>query len=551
MNISKNLLFLYIISNSTIGLANAEEVNSKQNYVSDQIIWTKVSPKNQKIENLELKEKFNEKKKKNEEVKKSSPKVIEKKYPKPLGISNKLGDINMNNLQHIELKEISDLIKTNSDELKILETRIEENRYLLRSEIASWYPNLNISSTGFPKYSEGNTFNDLSTNTSNKQSKASLNATLKWDLINPSRVPQIELAKNQFEKARIAYSVKFRELLLDAYIQFFNLQKSIQDIRIAQDSIKFSETSLKEALVRKNSGLGSNFDVLEARTQLSKDKQLLAETVGYKKINERKFAQLLNLRSNVSPTIQSIPKIIGLWETSLEQSIIKGYKSRQELNDIMLGISINNNKANIANSSNKPKVSIYNSFDGYISRGEIGVPSPRDENKINSTNTTIGIQFDWPIFDGGYSKAKYSASKEKVKAVQAQLALKKSQIRKEIEESFFKLDIAKESIKNSYDAIESAKESLRLSVLRLKAGITTQREVVNNQRDLTQAEVNHIQALTDYNIHIISLQSKTGIEKLNSCEKKISKNNSRINKKNQMMPSNQLSSKRDSCLELL
>ena len=134
--------------------------------------------------------------------------------------------------------------------------------------------------------------------------------------------------------------------------------------------------------------------------------------------------------------------------------------------------------------------------------------------------------------------------------MQAELALKKSEIRKEIEESFFKLNIAKENIKNSSDAIQSAKESLRLSVLRLKAGITTQREVVNNQRDLTQAEVNHIQALTDYNIHIISLQSKTGLKGLKDCTKKTYRNNSSVNKKKDNGHANHLSLNMDSCMEL-
>ena len=61
--------------------------------------------------------------------------------------------------------------------------------------------------------------------------------------------------------------------------------------------------------------------------------------------------------------------------------------------------------------------------------------------------------------------------------------------------------------------VDSAKESLRLALIRLKAGITTQREVVTNQRDLTQAEVNYIEAITDYNSNlVISLQFISGVK---------------------------------------
>ena len=550
INIPKSLLFLYIIANASIDIARAQKSNLGENYIPKNITLTGFKNPEQEIAKLYMKQSFNNKTKDHTGFKYSSL-AYEESSLKQHAIHKEIEAIKISNQTLIKLKDLGDLIKKNSNELKVLEIKIEEARYILRSEIAAWYPTLNISSTGLPQYITGNAYNALSTNTSSNQIKASLTATVKWDLINPSRKPEIELAKDQFEKAKLAYSIKYRDLFLEAHIQFFNLQKSIQDIRIAKDSIKFSETSLKEAISRKDAGLAANFDVLEARTQLSQDKQLLAERIGYKKINERTLAQLLNLKSNTSPTIDSNPKIVGLWDTSLEESILEGLQYRKELDNVKLGISINNNKANIADANNKPKISIYNTVDGYIAKGEVGGSPPRDNNNINSTNTTIGIQLSWPVFDGGYTKATYSASKEKVKEVQVELALTKRQIRKEIEESFFKLNIAKENIKNSYDAIQSAKESLRLSHLRLKAGIATQREVVNNQRDLTQSEVKHIQALTEYNTHIISLQSKTGINELKDCTKKINSDNASINKKIPNLPSNHLSLNKDSCLELL
>ncbi len=417
----------------------------------------------------------------------------------------------------IKLTDLENIIKYNSDDLKIMESRIEEARLLLKSEISSRYPNLNLSSTGFPQYITGNTSNKFSTNTSSSQTKAGLKATLKWDLINPSKVAEISAARDNFENARIAYSIKYLDLLLEAQSQFFKLQQSLQDIRIAKDSLKTSSISLKEASVKLNSGLGSKFDLLEAKTKLSKDKQLLIEKLGARKINERKLIKLLNFKSNIIPIVDSMPKIIGLWDISLEESINSGYKYRQELDQILLEISIKNNEANQAIGYLKPTLSLYNIIDGSLAEGEIGVTSPRGNNNINSLTNTVGLQFEWPIFDGGSSKARYDAKKEKIKEIKAEFSLKKAQIKNEIEETFIEMNVAKENIKNSNDAIQSAKESLRLSLLRLKAGITTQREVFDNQRDLTDAEVKHIQAITEYNQNIIKLQRKTGINEFKEC----------------------------------
>ena len=49
--------------------------------------------------------------------------------------------------------------------------------------------------------------------------------------------------------------------------------------------------------------------------------------------------------------------------------------------------------------------------------------------------------------------------------------------------------------------------------MRLKAGVTTQREVVNNTRDLVESEGNLNQAITDYNLNLFSLQRKQAKKK--------------------------------------
>ena len=52
---------------------------------------------------------------------------------------------------------------------------------------------------------------------------------------------------------------------------------------------------------------------------------------------------------------------------------------------------------------------------------------------------------------------------------------------------------------------------------RLDAGLTTQREIVNLQGDVTEAESNYINAITEYNTSIETLIRSTGIRNYNSC----------------------------------
>ena len=56
-----------------------------------------------------------------------------------------------------------------------------------------------------------------------------------------------------------------------------------------------------------------------------------------------------------------------------------------------------------------------------------------------------------------------------------------------------------------------------LALRRLEAGLTTQREVVNNQGDLTEAESNFVNAITDYNKIILKLTRLTGFDPIGIC----------------------------------
>ena len=161
-------------------------------------------------------------------------------------------------------------------------------------------------------------------------------------------------------------------------------------------------------------------------------------------------------------------------------------------------------------------------------------------NKSSSSfNNTVGVKATWKIIDGGKARSLYKYHISKVKEEENTYNLKLARIRKEVEENYYRLDTAKKNIMTTYQAKESAQESLRLSRLRFKAGISKNREVINQQRDHNQAELNHIQSISNYNIHLSELKRLTGINKVKKC---LSKQNgfSNIDQKHASIDINQL-----------
>ena len=101
-----------------------------------------------------------------------------------------------------------------------------------------------------------------------------------WDIINPSRVPQIAAARDRYEQARDSYLIALRDLRLDTSTDYFNLQEADEGVRIGQASVRASLVSLRDARARFNAGVNTKLEVLEAETQLARDRNILTSKLG-------------------------------------------------------------------------------------------------------------------------------------------------------------------------------------------------------------------------------------------------------------------------------
>jgi OMF family outer membrane factor len=190
------------------------------------------------------------------------------------------------------------------------------------------------------------------------------------------------------------------------------------------------------------------------------------------------------------------------------------------LDQLILDISINNSRANSALAAVQPVLRFVNSTSASRSEGQSGQTSLSD---IDMGDFTYGVQnstaltASWRLFDGGRARANYRRSKQAAEASRFNFANTRDQIRFRVEQSFIGLRTAIQKIDTTSSEVLSSRESLRLSNLRVQAGVSTQREVVNNQRDLTQAELKYAQAIREYNTSLAELQRRTGLDALVAC----------------------------------
>ena len=446
--------------------------------------------------------------------------------PPSLALPNAPSQVRILELRPLTLEESIQLAEFNSPQLKAAASRVDQAKSALRAAIASWYPTVDFSASGLPEYFKSYSYQNpdfapIGANENfSREWRANSSLRVSWDLINPARVPQIAAARDRFERTAEAYLIALRDLRLEAQTAYFDLQRADEGVRIGQDSVKASLVSYRDSRARFNAGVNTKLEVLEAETQLARDRDTLTTNLRLQGEQRRNLARVLDLPQDVTPTAATPARPLGLWELSLQESIVAAYNYREELDQLILDISINNSQANASLAAVQPVLSFVNSTSASRFDGQSGKTSLSE---IDMGDFTYGVQnstaltASWRLFDGGRAGAEYRRSKQAAEQSQFDFANLRDQIRFEVEQSFLGLRAAIQSIDTTAIEVLSSKESLRLSQLRVQAGVGVQREVVNNQRDVTQAELKYARAINSYNSNLALLQRRTGLDALVAC----------------------------------
>ena len=437
--------------------------------------------------------------------------------PAPLALPVRPEQVTIQELRPLSLAEVETLAEVNNPNLKAIASQVDQAQSNLRAQIAQWYPTINLDARSFPRYTDSSRRTRLrtegtQTSTSDRWDAAAA-ITAQWALINPQRNPSIAAARDQFERAQFQYVIALRDLRLQAAQAYFDLQQADDQVRIGQESVRASLVSLRDSRARFQAGVATKLEVLEAETQLARDQQLLTNALASQSVARRALASLLDLPQTVTPTAQDPSRVLGVWQPSLQESIVAAYAFREELDQVLLDISIANSRANEALGQVQPFLNIFTGLDAGWSDG-----SPNREIRSEGNfDVTVGMGLNWRLFDGGAAAAESRRNRQVAEENTFEFARRRDAIRFDVEESFYELEKNNRNITTTAREVISARESLRLARLRFQAGVTTQREVVDNQRDLTQAEVRFSNAITDYNKRLAELRRRTGLDQILAC----------------------------------
>lgn len=279
---------------------------------------------------------------------------------------------------------------------------------------------------------------------------------------------------------------------------YYELQNADAQVAIAQAAVEDATQSLRDAQLRERAGLGTRFDVLQAEVDLANASQGLTRAIADQRTARRQLAETLSLTQTVEFSAADEIEPAQDWVLSLNESIVLAYKNRAELERFLLEREIGEQNKQIALSEIRPQLSIfanYNFLDNDLS----------DPVSV-ADGYAFGGRLRWRLFDGGRAIARARQAEDDIEIAETQFAQQRNQIRLQVESAYYDLIANKDNIDTAQQAVITAEERLRLARLRFQAGVGTQTEVIDAQRDLTEARGNFLQAVIGYNQSLNELE---------------------------------------------
>lgn len=330
------------------------------------------------------------------------------------------------------------------------------------------------------------------------QSRVSLDANVMFDISGDLR-GQVRLADIGIQAAALRYVVARAELVRDiktAYLQ------SIQ----ANELLESARATLKNALDRRDAvsqlftrGVLTQFDTLRTATEVADAEQKVTAAESRQQVA---YANLSRLIETPVEGLEGVPAHAATeWEPGtplVEEALAR----RGEIGLARLQIRAEELGVRLSGASSRP--SLVAGVQAYA----LSNPSAFEpQSALAAASLTLRI----PFFDRGESRANRTEAQARLESARADLTTIEQGIRFQSVEAESRLKDATERVAVAEKALQQAEEAYRISLMRLKAGLTQGSispviEVSDTESGLTQARNNLINARTDRLLALVQIE---------------------------------------------
>jgi outer membrane protein TolC len=368
---------------------------------------------------------------------------------------------------------------------------------------------------------------------------------------------------HQYRASKQAFRASINDALNQVSQGYYNLVRNQALLQIQTRAVEVSKAQVQLNRQLERAGTGTRFQVLQSETQLARDQQnLLTQEVGLRN-SAIDLATNLNLNATVNLlSVESEVRKVRLIDPSVDINglINIAFQNRPELKQYKELWIAAKRQIQLQVASLYPQFQFFGQYAGngqtltrkynitpasvtavqvagaptiqqYTTTTQAGASSinpsvgtgavynagyvynpPSINDRQIRKSYQIGMEVDWNFLNMGMPQAANAAS---AKALARQAALRINQqimvVLQQVRESYLNSQTAERQIEVATKEVLSSAEELRLARVRLANGVGTNIDVINAQRDFTQALVDKADAIIQFNIQQVQLLHDIGV----------------------------------------
>lgn len=253
-----------------------------------------------------------------------------------------------------------------------------------------------------------------------------------------------------------------------------------------------------------NVGTKAKVDVLSSDVSLANAKTTALTADNAVAIAESNLNNILGLPLETKLNLADHQLPFDTYNISLQEAMDYAMKYRPEVLQAALAVQKAENNIDIADAGNKPTVSVKGSNDW----GDTTFPGI----DANKRQWSVGANLTYKFYDGGTTKAKVAQAKQDLLVARETEQKTRESVQLQVKQAYLNIRSAAQKVEETQTVVDQARENYRIQNIRYQAGVGINLDVLDAQLSLNQAQVNHIQALYDYNVGIAKLEQVMGVD---------------------------------------
>lgn len=323
---------------------------------------------------------------------------------------------------------------------------------------------------------------------------------------------EILVAQNNKEMSKNDFRDKVEQIAQNIEKTYWDLVFSIEDLKVKQQSLGLAKDLLERNKIQVRVGTMAPIEITEALAQVSEREEEIIQAEKAVRDMEDRLRKLINLPDNpLTEEIRVIPldkPAFEVQEISLNESIQQALESRPDYLRAKLGLT--NNHLEVKATKNR----LLPLFDLTASYGNASLEQGLRDSLADlfdqpNHRWNFGINVEIPLGNQA-AQSRYTRARLEAERTLAEIRNLEQEIILEVKEAIRAVQSNMKRVEATRVTSQLHRERLAAEEKRFSVGLSTSRDVLEDQEQLAEAQSREILAITDYNKSLVDLEKKRG-----------------------------------------